>query len=60
MPWKESDVLEERMIFVAAALSEEDDRSMAQLCLDFGVSRETGYKFLRRFGMSSCAKPCPG
>jgi transposase InsO family protein len=49
MPWKEARVQEERMRFVAAVLDEDDDRTMAELCRVFGVSRKTGYKLLRRY-----------
>ena len=46
MPWKESDVRSERITFVVRA--RQLDGSMAALCREFGISRETGYKWLRR------------
>ena len=47
MPWEVSTVLDQRMAFLAAA--RQRDLSMAQLCRDFGISRPTGYKWLRRW-----------
>jgi transposase-like protein len=47
MAWKEVCTIEERMKFVLAAAAEED--SMATLCDDYGISRKTGYKWLRRY-----------
>jgi len=37
------------MSFVSAALDADDDRTMSELCRQFGVSRKTGYKLVRRF-----------
>ncbi len=47
MPWKETDVGSERIEFVVRALTESGNFSA--LCREFGVSRKTGYKWLRRF-----------
>ncbi len=47
MPWKETDVAGERIEFVVRALGESG--SFSALCREFGVSRKTGYKWLRRF-----------
>jgi transposase InsO family protein len=47
MPWKETDVGSERIEFVVRALS--DSGNFSALCREFGVSRKTGYKWLRRF-----------
>jgi transposase InsO family protein len=47
MAWKETVVVEERMKFVMACRAEEE--SMAALCREFGVSRDTGYKWLARY-----------
>ncbi len=47
MPWKETDVTEERVRFIFASASEE--WTMAELCKAFGVSRKTGYKMLQRY-----------
>lgn len=46
MPWKASCVEEQRVRFVAAW--EQEHWSFAGLCREFGISRKTGYKFLRR------------
>ncbi|MYF14803.1 MAG: transposase [Acidobacteria bacterium] len=47
MPWKERNPMELRQEFVLARLRGE--RSMTTLCDEFGVSRKTGYKWLRRY-----------
>jgi transposase-like protein len=41
MLWKETSVMEERLRFVARLLEGE---SMSDVCREFGISRETGYK----------------
>ena len=47
MPWQESSVLEERLRFVVLASRQE--RSMTGLCQEFGISRQTGYTWLKRY-----------
>lgn len=47
MPWKESSVMDERVRFIAAARS--GRLPLAVLCRRFGISRVTGYKWMRRF-----------
>jgi transposase InsO family protein len=47
MPWKESDVRSERIRFVVEAVSGE--WTMSGLCRRYGISRPTGYKWLRRY-----------
>jgi transposase InsO family protein len=47
MPWQETDPVNERVKFVAAALRGDD--TMTELCLMFGISRKTGYKILTRY-----------
>lgn len=47
MPWLETNVVEERVRFVAEALA--GTTSMSALCRKYGVSRPTGYKWLVRF-----------
>jgi transposase-like protein len=39
--------MSERVKFIAAYL--EHDARFADLCLDFGISRKTGYKWVRRY-----------
>ena len=46
MPWKETDVRSQRIGFVVRALH--PGRNMSRLCQEFGISRKTGYKWLRR------------
>ena len=47
MRWNEVDVDEERIRF--AVLAERGEQTMAALCREFKISRETGYATLRRF-----------
>ena len=46
MPWKECQVMDERLRFVARRLEGE---SMSSLCEEFGISRKTGYKIFERY-----------
>jgi len=47
VPWKETGPVEERMKFITHYL--EDEYSMVDLCRHYGISRKTGYKWIRRF-----------
>ncbi len=47
MPWARTDWMSERLKFVAACL--EHEASFSDLCLDFGISRKTGYKWVGRY-----------
>jgi putative transposase len=47
MAWKASSVMEEKARFVLE--NERDEQTMSELCEQFGVSRETGYVWLRRY-----------
>ena len=47
MPWREKSPMVLRQEFVLARLR--GDRPMAALCEEFGVSRKTGYKWLKRY-----------
>jgi len=47
MPWKATDVLDQRISFVVRAL--QGQGSMTALCQEFGISRQTGYKWLKRY-----------
>jgi putative transposase len=54
MPWKETSPVLERKKFV-----EEYERgvySVAELCRRFGISRKTGYKWLKRFDEGGAAE----
>jgi len=47
MPWKETCAMEQRILFVLEAVSE--DCVMSELCERFGISRTAGYKWRDRF-----------
>ena len=47
MPWKETTVMSLRMDFIQ--LSRLEGANLSQLCRRFGISRKTGYKWLRRY-----------
>ena len=47
MPWKKECKLQQRFELVQAMIR--NGKSVAELCRETGVSRQTGYKFLRRF-----------
>jgi putative transposase len=47
MPWKETNPMNERVQFIAAYLSQV--YSMTELCERFGIRRNTGYKWVRRY-----------
>jgi transposase InsO family protein len=50
MPWQQTDAMEQRLRFVSLALR---GGNFSQLCREFGVSRKTGYKWLRRYRKNS-------
>ena len=47
MPWRASSVMEEKLRFVYEY--ERDEETMRELCIRYGISRETGYVWLRRY-----------
>lgn len=47
MPWQESSIVEQRMEFVV--LASKARANVAGLCRRFGISRETGHKWIARF-----------
>jgi len=47
MPWKDVLPMEERIRF--AVLAAKGDEVFADLCRQFGISRKTGYKWLKRY-----------
>jgi transposase len=49
MPWKESNLMDERLGFVAKLL---DGESLSSVCREFGISRKTGYKIFNRYKLS--------
>src|SRR3569832_745476 len=54
MPWQESRVLEQRIEFVVMA--RQGERTVADLCRQFGVSRQTAYTRLRRYQAGGVAE----
>src|ERR1700733_11089221 len=47
MAWRVSSAMEEKLRFVFSY--ERDEQTMTELCGQFGISRETGYVWLRRY-----------
>ncbi len=47
MPWQESSVMDERVSFISAWRGEEE--TLAELCRRHGISRKTGYKWIKRY-----------
>lgn len=47
MGWRETGIMDERLLFVAGWL--EGEETMTGLCAAFGISRKTGYKWLGRY-----------
>jgi putative transposase len=47
MPWKETCVMDEKTAFIAECLRGE--LPMTALCERYGISRDTGYRLLRRY-----------
>jgi transposase InsO family protein len=48
MPWRETDVRDQRIQFVLTARA--PDANVTAVCEAFGISRTTGYKWLARYG----------
>ena len=46
MPWKESHTMDERVRFISRLI---DGERMVDLCMEFGISRKTGYKIWERY-----------
>jgi len=49
MPWQERSIMDQRQEFVVMA--QQEGANMAALCRGYGISRKTGYKWLRRAAM---------
>ena len=47
MPWKASSVMEEKLRFICEY--DLGEKSMTELCRRYGITRETGYVWLRRY-----------
>lgn len=50
MPWKEKTVMEQRKEFIEQAA---ECSNFSELCREYGISRKTGYKWLKRFRETS-------
>jgi putative transposase len=57
MAWKETCVADEKLRFIAAYLA--GDEPMTALCASFGVSRDTGYRLVRRYEAEGIAGLAP-
>ena len=53
MPWQEVSIMSQRREFVMFAQAEE--ANLSALCKRYGISRKTGYKWLRRSGAEGAA-----
>ena len=53
MPWQEVSIMSQRREFVLFAQAEE--ANLSALCKRYGISRKTGYKWLRRSGAEGAA-----
>ena len=47
MPWKVNGVMDQRIEFVARAVSQE--KTVSELCQEYGISRPTGYYWIGRY-----------
>lgn len=47
MPWKETDKMEQKELFIKAML--ENEKPFKHLCAEFGISEKTGHKWKNRF-----------
>lgn len=47
MPWQETSAIDERLRFVQEYAKQQ--RNLAELCREYGISRKTGYKWLGRY-----------
>jgi transposase InsO family protein len=54
MPWKLSDAVNQRVLFVAA-VEEQPDEPFSVQCARFGISRKTGYKWIARYNQGGPA-----
>ena len=53
MPWKETCIMDQRIAFVMSWLR--DEAPMRVLCMAYGISRKTGYKWLERYHAEGAA-----
>ena len=52
MPWIERQVKMLREEFIRRSL--EEDRNISALCEEYGISRKTGYKWIKRYQEDGC------
>ena len=52
MPWKETCRMEERLKMILEM--EKGKKAMAMICREYGISRQTGYKWLGRYQADPC------
>src|SRR5665648_363288 len=52
MPWMERRVEMLREEFIARSM--QDNHNISALCEEFGISRKTGYKWIKRYQESGC------
>lgn len=50
MPWKEVNPMQQRVLFIADYLRQQS--SITELCVHYGISRKTGYKWIQRYEQS--------
>jgi putative transposase len=48
VPWRESSPMSERFEFIKACFDRKN-KTIAEICFDFGISEKTGHKFIKRF-----------
>ena len=53
MPWRRTEVEEQRIRFVVRAASKKE--ALTVLCQEFGISRPTGYRWRKRFEQAGSA-----
>ncbi len=53
MPWIPSSLMDQRFIFIAACLRRE--APIGEVCARYGISRKTGYKWLKRYEADGAA-----
>jgi transposase InsO family protein len=58
MPWRESGVVEERLRFVV--LANRKEKRISDLCREFGISRPTGYTWLKRYQSGGASQVVDG
>ena len=57
MPWMETNVMDQRTEFVLRALRGVE--RFGDLCRDFGITRKTGYKWIRRYFLTLQSSDIP-